>query len=77
MSDSDVLGKDKLQHFAVCLVASFLSTELAAGLALGKEYGDRNAVGNHWCWWDILADSLGIIVGTTARVLIIGRWNWY
>ena len=44
--------------------------------ALAKEYGDSKAYGNYWSWWDILADVLGIILGTVIRVLIIGRWNW-
>jgi uncharacterized protein YfiM (DUF2279 family) len=43
---------------------------------LAKEYGDSKAYGNYWSWWDILADVLGIILGTVIRVLVIGRWNW-
>ena len=68
---------DKLYHFLVCTATSFASTELAIGLALGKEYGDKGATGNHWCWWDILADAIGIAVGTGIRVMISGNWNWF
>jgi uncharacterized membrane protein len=69
-------GKDKLYHFAVCFVIALYSTEAAFAAALAKEYGDSKAYGNYWSWWDILADVLGIILGTVIRVLIIKRWNW-
>lgn len=39
-----------------------VGTSMAAGL--GKEYGDKNAAGNHWCWLDIAADLAGAVVGT-------------
>lgn len=42
---------------------------LSAGLALGKEYGDKNATGNHGCWWDLLADLCGILVGVLLLML--------
>lgn len=42
---------------------------LSAGLALGKEYGDKNATGNHWCWWDLLADLCGILVAVLLLML--------
>jgi hypothetical protein len=50
--------KDKIFHFLVCLVASlgvgminpFAGAMFAAGLGIGKEYGDSKATGNHWCW---------------------------
>lgn len=69
-------GKDKLYHFSVCFVIALYSTEAALAAALAKEYGDSKAYGNYWSWWDILADVLGIILGTVIRVLIIKRWNW-
>ena len=72
-----ITDKDKIMHFAVCLAISMWSTEAAVGAALGKEYGDKNATGNHWCWLDLLADGIGIAIGTTIRVLIAHRWNWY
>ena len=69
-------GKDKLYHFSVCFVIALYSTEAAFAAALAKEYGDSKAYGNTWSWADILADVLGIILGTVIRVLIIKRWNW-
>jgi len=43
---------------------------MAMGLGIGKEYGDSKAAGNKWCWWDILADALGAIVGVFAYFLL-------
>lgn len=81
------IGKDKVQHFGVCLIttlvmscAAWLTSDnlqmgcaigisLSAGLALGKEYDDKNATGNHWCWWDLLADLCGILVGVLLLML--------
>lgn len=68
--------KDKLYHFAICLIASLYSTELAIGLGLGKEYGDSKAKGNYWSWADIVADISGLAIGTAIRMLIIDRYNW-
>jgi uncharacterized membrane protein len=76
MADNGLKGKDKLYHFSVCFVIALYSTEAAFAAALAKEYGDSKAYGNFWSWWDIVADTLGIILGTVIRVLIIKRWNW-
>ena len=50
-----------------------VGTSMAAGL--GKEYGDKNATGNHWCWLDIAADFAGTITGTVAILIVLG-WIW-
>lgn len=88
------IKKDKIQHFAVCLMATLFAgalawlitgclmwgcstgAALAAGLALGKEYGDKNATGNHWCWWDLLADFCGIVVALLLLVLFNVVLEW-
>ena len=49
---------------------------LSAGLALGKEYGDKNATGNHWCWWDLLADFCGILAGLMLLILANVLLEW-
>lgn len=67
--------KDKLKHMGVCLCASIFSPMLAVGLALGKEYGDSKANGNHWCNIDLLADCIGIVVGTIIHYTLISLWN--
>ena len=72
-------GKDKFTHFALCFAVVFVlgapGVWLAAGLSLGKECGDGNAMGNHWCWWDLLADALGIAAGCGACWLMMKLWN--
>ena len=62
------IGEDTWQHFLVCLGASIIDTGFAIGLALGKEYGDSKAIGNKWDWKDILADAIGIVLGTAIRI---------
>jgi len=68
--------KDKFLHAIVCFGATVIiciatcylgkasaiisGALFALGLGLGKEYGDSKAKGNHWDWWDILADVVGI-----------------
>ena len=64
------MGKDKILHFLVCFVAAIISPLFSLGLALGKEYGDSKASGNHWCWWDILADAIGLVAGTILHIII-------
>ena len=71
-----IIPQDKIKHFAVCVILSLINPMLAVGASLGKEYGDKGAVGNHWCWWDVVSGMLGVIVGTVIRILIIGQWNW-
>jgi hypothetical protein len=38
-----------------------------AGMAIGvgKEYGDKCAIGNKWDWSDIGADTIGSVIGAT------------
>lgn len=43
-----------------------VDTSMAAGL--GKEYGDRCAIGNHWDWVDLAADLAGAVVGTVVVI---------
>ena len=56
-------------------IASF-ETSLVAGVwasigaSIGKEYGDSQAKNNYWSWGDIIADSVGIIVGVGLAYLI-------
>ena len=64
------MEKDKILHFLVCFLAAIISPMFSLGLALGKEYGDSKAPGNHWCWWDILADAIGLVAGTILHIII-------
>lgn len=67
MKDKDVKGKDKLKHFLVCFAMAMISPLFATGAALGKEYGDCCTSGNHWCWWDLIYDAIGIICGSVVH----------
>lgn len=65
--------KDKILHFTACLIpslAGLYGAAFAAGLAIGKEYGDSKATGNFWSWGDLLADGLGIVIGLIINFLI-------
>lgn len=64
-------GKDKVKHFCACLVIAIISPILAIVAAIGKEWYDMKQNGNHWCWKDIVADVVGIIVGTIIFSLLL------
>ena len=76
MEDKDYFGNDKVRHFFVCFIIAVYSTECAIVAALTKEYVDGKNPNNHACILDLLADLLGIIVGTALRFILIMRWNW-
>lgn len=87
------IQKDKIQHFCVNLIVSYITAIVlygftnnvayssitgfihSSGLSIGKEYGDKNATGNHWCYWDILADYVGNISGLLLFYLTILLWQ--
>lgn len=64
-------GKDKAWHFGVSLVLSVVCPIVAVVAAMGKEIYDYNQQGNHFCWKDIIADLIGIILGSIIHTLII------
>lgn len=43
----------------------------AMGTGVGKEYADKVSPTNHWDWYDILADSIGTIIGILLGVAIL------
>ena len=53
-----------------------VATAFTLGLALGKEFGDSRAYGNHWCWWDLLADLLGILTGNGILFGVVKLLEW-
>ena len=77
------IPKDKLMHAGVnfglalfCIWDYGLGIGLCIGASLGKVYGDSKSTGNHWCWWDLLADAIGMGLGILASWVIrkiIGR----
>lgn len=68
--DTRHVDKSSVKHFTVCFLAAIISTEFSLGLAVGKEVGDKLNYG-HWCWWDIVFDVLGAVLGTLLRLLIL------
>ena len=81
-----MIPEDKFLHALVSTISAFLVSAVfifmeyyclivgsmfTAGLGLGKEYGDKHATGNHWCWWDLLADLIGIVIGCGIAFLLV------
>lgn len=64
-------GLDKKKHFFVCLILSIICPILAIIAAIGKEIYDSKQQGNHFCWKDIVADLIGIILGSIIHVTVI------
>lgn len=64
-------GLDKKKHFFVCLILSIICPILAIIAAVGKEIYDSKQKGNHFCWKDIVADVIGIILGSIIHVTVI------
>lgn len=64
-------GLDKKKHFFVCLILSILCPVIAIIASIGKEIYDSKQSGNHFCWKDIVADVIGITLGSIIYTLII------
>lgn len=60
-------GKDKVKHFGVSLALAVVCPVVAVGAAVGKEVYDRGKSGDHWCWKDIVADAVGVVLGTVVH----------
>lgn len=72
------IDKNSLKHFSVCFLLSAAGgygTAIAIGAAVTKEYCDKKSYG-HWCWLDILFDTLGCIAGLTIHWLIFKSINY-
>lgn len=64
-------GKDKVWHFGVSLVLAAICPLVAVVAAVGKEVFDRGKNGGHWCWKDVVADLIGVAVGSIIHTLIL------
>ena len=66
------VDKNSLKHFGVCFILSLLGlygVSAAIGASLTKEYYDKKTYG-HWCWIDLLFDTLGCAAGYGIHYLI-------
>jgi uncharacterized protein YfiM (DUF2279 family) len=63
-------SKDKALHFGVCVVLAAINPLVAIICAIAKEAYDMKQNGNHWCWKDIVADAVGVVVGTVVHLLL-------
>ena len=63
-------GKDKVKHFGACLVLAVICPIVAVVVAVAKEVSDERTDGNHWCWKDIVADAVGVALGSAVHFLL-------
>ncbi|MEZ3576782.1 MAG: hypothetical protein K1W01_04745 [Muribaculaceae bacterium] len=57
--------------FGASYPLSFLAGMIAGvAIGVGKEYGDKCAIGNRWDWNDILADAIGALLGSGVGALV-------
>ena len=62
---------DKLAHFAVCLVGSFVfGFSFGLGASIAAEFKDK-AHGGRWDWLDLWAGVFGSVVGGFIHFLIL------
>lgn len=65
---------DKVYHFMFCFLLSFSfgthGVFASISASLTKEFSDSINPNSKWCWYDILADLLGILVGYPLGLII-------
>lgn len=67
------IDKNSLKHFGICYLLSLEGEHgvcIAIGASITREYDNSQTKGNHWCWWDILFDTLGCLLGYGTHYLI-------
>lgn len=64
-------SKDKALHFGVCFVLAIINPIVAILVAIGKELYDMRQNSNHFCAKDIVADGIGIVLGSIIHTIII------
>lgn len=70
MCNDQWTSKDKALHFGVCFVLAIIYPLIAIVAAAGKELYDMKQNGNHWCWKDIVADAVGVALGSVVHFLL-------
>ena len=74
--------QDKIKHFAVCFLLQWLflpwmslasSIVITSLIGLAKEFWDQR-YGTGFCWYDMLANALGMVCGIAVYLLMRGMW---
>ncbi len=75
------IDKNSIKHFGVCFLLAFAGgidgAEIAMSAGITKEYMDKKVWPYHWCWFDILFDTLGAGTGLLAHYLTFKNLKWY
>ena len=50
---------------------SIIATAITIILFIAKEIYDAHTKGNHFCFYDVLADNIGLIYGLTLLITIV------
>lgn len=76
---------DKILHFLLCAITFIVLAKwvfpfpvalfIVTTMAFAKEFYDYKSYG-HFCWYDILADVLGLVVGILCSVYVTGVLAW-
>lgn len=72
------IDKNSLRHFSICLLLSLIGgygVAFALGASICKEWKDK-IERNHWCWWDIIFDTIGCVAGMSVHLWIFKAWNF-
>ena len=74
------IDKNSIKHFFVgflpSAVGGLYGVSFATGAGLTREYDNSHKKGNHFCWWDLLFDFLGMSCGQAVHLLIFKSWNF-
>ena len=72
------IDRNSIKHFAVCFLLSLIGgygVAFALGCSVTKEWKDKKEQG-HWCWWDIIFDTIGCVAGMSVHLWIFKSINF-
>ena len=73
------IDKNSIKHVFVCFLLSLVGAYgmcVAVGASITREYDNSKAKGNHWCWWDIIFDTIVCVAGMATHLWIFKSWNF-
>lgn len=75
------IDKNSIKHFGICFALAFAGgidgAEIALSAGITKEYMDKKVWPYHWCWMDIIVDTLGAGTGLLAHYFAFNNLKWY